>query len=103
MSILLISLFVCFGVWAKTLDQKQEELKKIYEAGGITKFEYKKAQDFLKSSAEKNIARLESDGMEHQAAHLKGIEEYAIECSIVKVLSAKRASKFLELIPHTSD
>ena len=25
---------------AKTLDQKKEELKKIYEAGGISKFEY---------------------------------------------------------------
>ena len=38
---------------------------------------------------EKNIARLESDGMEHQEAHLKGIEEYAIECSIVKVLGSE--------------
>ena len=35
------------------------------------------------SEIEKNIARLEKDGMEHQEAHLKGIEEYAIECSIV--------------------
>ena len=53
MSILLISLFVCFGAWAKTLDQKKEELKKIYEAGGITKSEYNKAQDFLKKNEEK--------------------------------------------------
>ena len=41
------------------------------------------------SEIEKNIARLESDGMEHQEAHLKGIEEYAIECSIVKVLGSE--------------
>ena len=53
MSILLISLFVCFGAWAKTLDQKELELKKIYEAGGITKTEYKKAQDFLENFEEK--------------------------------------------------
>ena len=54
MSIMLISLFVCFGAWAKTLDQKELELKKIYEAGGITKAEYKKAQDFLANFEEKN-------------------------------------------------
>ena len=53
MSILLISLFICFGAWAKTLDQKKVELKKIYEAGGITKTEYKKAQDFLENFEEK--------------------------------------------------
>ena len=53
MSILLVSLFVCFGAWAKTLDQKKLELKKIYEAGGITKGEYNKAQDFLENFEEK--------------------------------------------------
>tara|TARA_B100001123_G_scaffold413201_1_gene511325 strand:+ start:1464 stop:2309 length:846 start_codon:yes stop_codon:yes gene_type:complete len=53
MSSLLISLFICVAAWAKSLDQKQVELKKIYEAGGITKPEYNKAQDFLKKSEEK--------------------------------------------------
>jgi len=38
---------------------------------------------------EKNILRLESEGVDHQEAHLKGIEEYAIECSIVKVLGSE--------------
>jgi len=38
---------------------------------------------------EKNIGRLESEGMDHQKAHLKGVEEYAIECSIVKVLGSE--------------
>ena len=38
---------------------------------------------------EKNILRLEAKGVEHQQAHLKGIEEYAIECSIVKVLGSE--------------
>ena len=38
---------------------------------------------------EKNIKRLESEGINHQEAHLKGIEEYAIECSIVKVLGSE--------------
>ncbi len=40
MGILLISLFICSGSWAKTLDQKRIELKEIYEAGGISKIEY---------------------------------------------------------------
>ena len=53
MSSLLISLFICVGAWAKSLDQKQEELKKIYEAGGVTKSEYNKAQDFLQNFEEK--------------------------------------------------
>ena len=53
MGILLISLFICFGSFAKTLDQKITELKKIYEAGGITKTEYNKAQDFLENFEEK--------------------------------------------------
>ena len=50
MGVLLISLFVCFGSIAKTLDQKKTELKKIYEAGGITETEYNIAQEFLENS-----------------------------------------------------
>ena len=38
---------------------------------------------------EKNILRLESEGLNHQQAHLKGVEEYTIECSIVKVLGSE--------------
>ena len=53
MSSLLISLFICFGAWAKSLEQKKVELKKIYEAGGITKSEYNKAQNFLENFEEK--------------------------------------------------
>ena len=53
MSVLLISLFICFGAWAKSLEQKKLELKKIYEAGGITGIEYNKAQDFLENFEEK--------------------------------------------------
>ena len=53
MSVLLISLFICFGAWAKNVEQKKLELKKIYEAGGITGTEYNKAQDFLKNFEEK--------------------------------------------------
>ena len=53
MTILLIGLFICSGTWAKTLDQKKTELKKIYEAGGISKIEYDKAQGFLENSEEK--------------------------------------------------
>ena len=37
---------------AKTLDQKKDELKKIYEDGGISKVEYEKAKEFLAKSKE---------------------------------------------------
>ena len=53
LSIVLTSLFLCFGAEAKNLEQKKLELKKIYEAGGITKVEYNKSQDFIKNSEEK--------------------------------------------------
>ena len=49
---MLISLFICFGAWAKNLEQKKVELREIYEAGGINKDEYNKAQDFLKNFEE---------------------------------------------------
>ena len=52
-SVLLISLFICFGAWAKSLEQREIELKKIYEAGGISKAEYNKAQYFLENFEEK--------------------------------------------------
>ena len=38
---------------------------------------------------EKNIKRLERDGLNDQEAHLKGIEEYAIECSITKIIGSE--------------
>jgi len=53
LSIILTSFFLCFGAEAKNLEQKKLELKKIYEAGGITKVEYNKSQDFIKNSEEK--------------------------------------------------
>ena len=40
-------------VQAKSLDQKKDELKKIYEAGGISKIEYEKANKFLTQTGKK--------------------------------------------------
>ena len=48
----LICFFTIFGVFAKTLEQKKDELKKIYEAGGISKVEYEKAVEFLEKPNE---------------------------------------------------
>ena len=39
---------------AKTLDQKKEDLKKIYKAGGISKVEYEKGKEFLKNLENKD-------------------------------------------------
>ena len=52
-SFFLISLFISFSVAAKTLEQKKDELKKIYEVGGISKVEYDKAIDSLENSDNK--------------------------------------------------
>jgi|TARA_B110000116_G_scaffold172455_1_gene149084 alkylation response protein AidB-like acyl-CoA dehydrogenase len=38
---------------------------------------------------EQNIKNLISEGYDEQQAHLKGVEEYAIECSITKVLGSE--------------
>ena len=43
----LFVLFITSSVFAKTLDQKKNELKKVYEEGGISKIEYEKALEFL--------------------------------------------------------
>jgi len=39
-------------VQAQSLDQKKTELKKIYEAGGISKIEFEKSKEFLSKSEE---------------------------------------------------
>ena len=44
-----IAFLISSSVLAKTLEQKKEELKKIYENGGISKIEYKKAIEFLEN------------------------------------------------------
>ena len=43
---------ISLSVSAKSIDQKKEELKKVYESGGITKIEYKKAMEFLEKPEE---------------------------------------------------
>ena len=44
-----VTIFISTNLLAKTLDQKKDELQKIYEAGGISKTEYKKATEFLEN------------------------------------------------------
>lgn len=52
-SFFIISLFISFSVAAKTLVQKKDELKKIYEVGGISKVEYDKSIESLENSDNK--------------------------------------------------
>ena len=56
---LILSVSISFGAVAKTIDQKKNELKKIYEAGGISKIEFEKANNFLEESTkeEKKIKK----------------------------------------------
>ena len=51
---LILSVLISFSAVAKTIDQKKDELKKIYEAGGISKVEYEKSLEFLEKPEEKN-------------------------------------------------
>ena len=39
---IILLVLISFGAVAKTIDQKKDELKKIYEAGGISKIEFEK-------------------------------------------------------------
>ena len=62
---LILSLLISFGAFAKNIEQKREELKKIYEAGGISKVEYEKSIEFLenpkkeeKSNSKKKFMKL---------------------------------------------
>jgi len=54
---LIFSLLISFSSIAKTIDQKKEELKKIYEAGGISKVEYEKSIEFLENSKEEKKSK----------------------------------------------
>ena len=56
---LILSVSISFSAFAKTIDQKKDELKKIYEAGGISKIEFEKANNFLDESTkeEKKIKK----------------------------------------------
>ena len=56
---LILSVLISFSAVAKTIDQKKNELKKIYEAGGISKIEFEKANNFLDESTkeEKKIKK----------------------------------------------
>ena len=51
--LLVFSFYITTNLFAKTLEEKKEELKKIYEAGGISKIEYKKSVEFLEKPEEK--------------------------------------------------
>lgn len=50
--LLVVTFFISTTLFAKTLDQKKDDLQKIYEAGGISKTEYKKAIKFLEDPKE---------------------------------------------------
>ena len=50
---IVVSFYITTNLFAKTLEEKKEELKKIYEAGGISKIEYKKSFEFLEKPEEK--------------------------------------------------
>ena len=51
--LLLFSFFISTNLFAKTLEEKKDELNKIYEAGAISKIEYKKAVEFLEKPEKK--------------------------------------------------
>ena len=56
----LFVLFITSNVFAKTLDQKKIELKKVYEEGGISKIEYEKGLEFLEKPKDSKKAKKKS-------------------------------------------
>ena len=58
--LLCLLLFVSFTavLHAQTLDQKKEDLKKVYKAGGISKVEYEKGKEFLENLENKDNKNL---------------------------------------------
>ena len=78
MKILLLFLFtflLSLSAEAKTLYQKKNELKKIYEAGGLSKIEYEKASKFLeKSEDQEKKAKKQSFSMKKKKKAKKSID-----------------------------
>ena len=82
----LFVLFITSSVFAKTLDQKKNELKKVYEEGGISKIEYEKALEFLekpkdsKKTKKKSISFTKNkDQKESRKKKDKELEEITLE------------------------
>ena len=57
---LILSLLISFGAVAKTIEQKKDELKKIYEAGGISKIEYEKSIEYLENPKKEEKSKKKS-------------------------------------------
>ena len=85
LSIILTSFFLFFGAEAKNLKQKKLELKKIYEAGGITKVEYNKSQDFIKNSEEKT-----KEEKSKKSFHLSKKENSKVKSIFQKIKDQKK-------------
>ena len=55
--LLVFSFFITTNLFAKTLEERKDELQNVYEAGGISKVEYKKAIEFLENPEEKKTEK----------------------------------------------
>lgn len=84
-AIIFIVILITSTVQAKTIDQKKEELKKIYEAGGISKIEYEKSIEFLerpqnqKKTEKKTVSFLKKKDKKKLKEKDKGLEEITLE------------------------
>ena len=68
---LILLVLISFGVVAKTIDQKKEELKKIYEAGGISKVEYEKSIEFLEKPKKEEKSKKKSFSLKNTKKNKK--------------------------------
>ena len=62
----IVSVLISFSAVAKTIDQKKEELKKIYEAGGISKVEYEKSIEFLENPKKEEKSKKKSFSLKNK-------------------------------------
>ena len=68
---LILSVLISFSAFAKTIDQKREELKKIYEAGGISKVEYEKSIEYLENPKKEEKSKKKSFSLKNTKKNKK--------------------------------
>ena len=78
-TLIIFTLLITTNLFAKSLEQKKDELKKIYEAGGISKIEYKKAVEFLENPKEEEEKKKNKDkDKDEEEITLKKIDDLGV-------------------------
>ena len=98
---LILSVLISFSAVAKTIDQKKDELKKIYEAGGISKVEYEKSLEFLEKPEEKNKKiKKQSFSLKKKKNKNKKINIFKKEDEDLEKITLKKIDELGKILKH---